>query len=153
MVRIITSKQQIFSVRSSPDPAKIGFSPNLVLIRAHLCSVRVARCRKNVHGWGSSLPKCSFDSSLIPRCEAKHYVLNTYQRFASSYNILLCSNAFFKSTGFIAADCESPILVFNSKIASHRFWDIVIVPFSMISVFCSLHTLEIKYFIMIAMCT
>jgi len=42
VVRIITSKQQIFSVRSSPDPAKIGFSPHLVLIRAHLCSVRGA---------------------------------------------------------------------------------------------------------------
>jgi len=37
VVRIITSKQQIFSVRSSPDPAKIGFSPGPVLIRAHLC--------------------------------------------------------------------------------------------------------------------
>ena len=27
----------IFSVRSSPDPAKIGFSPDPVLFRAHLC--------------------------------------------------------------------------------------------------------------------
>jgi len=53
VVRIITSKQQIFSVRSSPDPpifkkiairsspdpAKIGFSPDPVLIRAHLCKL------------------------------------------------------------------------------------------------------------------
>jgi len=51
MVRIITLKQQNFSqsdpvlirqlkkiaVRSSPDPAKIGFSADLVFIRAHLC--------------------------------------------------------------------------------------------------------------------
>ena len=39
VVRIITSKQQIFSVWSSPDLAKIGFSPDPVLIRAHLWSV------------------------------------------------------------------------------------------------------------------
>jgi len=52
MVGIITSKQQKFSqsdpvltpifkkiaVRSSPDPAKIDFSPDPVLIRAHLWS-------------------------------------------------------------------------------------------------------------------
>jgi len=52
--RIITLKQQKFSqsdpvlirqfskkivVRSSPDPAKIGFSPDPVLIRAHLCKI------------------------------------------------------------------------------------------------------------------
>jgi len=50
VVRIITSKQKIISVRSSPDPpilkkiavrsspdpAKIGFNPDPVLIRAHL---------------------------------------------------------------------------------------------------------------------
>jgi len=50
VVRIITSKQQILSVRSSPDktifkkiavrsspdPAKIGFSPDPVLICAHI---------------------------------------------------------------------------------------------------------------------
>jgi len=27
------------AVRSSPDPAKIGFSPGPVLIRAHLCTM------------------------------------------------------------------------------------------------------------------
>jgi len=50
VVRIITSKQQILSIRSSPDrlifkkiavrssphPAKIGFSPDPVLICAYL---------------------------------------------------------------------------------------------------------------------
>jgi len=36
--RKITLKQKKkFSVRSSPDLAKSGFSPDPVLIRAHLC--------------------------------------------------------------------------------------------------------------------
>ena len=61
VVRIITSKQQIFSVRSSPDPpilkknavqsspdpAKIGFSPDPVLIRAHLCTPAVPAGKYN----------------------------------------------------------------------------------------------------------
>jgi len=57
VVRIITSKQQIFSVRSSPDPpifkkiavrsspdpAEVGFSPDPVLIRAHLWHTSLAK--------------------------------------------------------------------------------------------------------------
>ena len=63
VVRIISSKQQIFSVRSSPhtkifkkiavrsspDPAKIGFSPDPFLIPAHLC------CPGNLLLWNLSL--------------------------------------------------------------------------------------------------
>jgi len=49
VIRIITSKQQNFSVRSSSDPAKIGFSPDPVrpvLIRALLwCLAKILTSR------------------------------------------------------------------------------------------------------------
>ena len=63
MVGIITLKQQKFSqsdpvlirqfykkiaVRSSPDPAKIGFSLDPILIRAHLCKFAFPICEHSV---------------------------------------------------------------------------------------------------------
>ena len=62
VVRIITSKQKIFSVRSSPDPAKIGFSPDpcssLVPMRANTCCAE--KPKRIIHSWKSVTSKRYF---------------------------------------------------------------------------------------------
>jgi len=59
--------KKMFSVGSSCDPAKINFSPNRVLLRAHLQSMK-GNDQENFHRKSISLPSILIDAMTIFVC-------------------------------------------------------------------------------------